>query len=462
MLPEYLNALTMPNKTTGRHVMAGIIQMTAAAFTVCSCCTLSSTSENRQTSYSYSSAGEVRQKTKLSQSDNTQKDDYTRYTPDRCFHLSDEYRNECLSEVVGGAEKQGRIQKVSSHLVFDKALGEKDVSVSLADALRKNKIKRITINYNMNGTDSPFEWICRVTDRLDFTIDFGKEVHSVRGMFRGCTISGFPKIATAGITDMSYMFEEAVLNGNMPEYDMSSVTDMSHMFYQAEINGAINFTDTGRVTSAEYMFAGSKINTELPLFNTAAVTSMKSMFRDAVFNNNGVPLYDTSEVKNMSGMFANSSITSVPLFNTKKVTDMSRMFSRTKKLRQIPLFDTANVTDMQYLVSESSVESVPDLNRSSLKRDPENQCTYIQSILYDAGNLDSETKELWKEEYACAAKWQASYQKHQAEQTAKSSDMVGLKILCILTLPVCGSSISTAETSAGEGFLSLVESTAKH
>lgn len=462
-----------------KYACVGILSM-VVALSLSSCSTSTYTVKNRpesftysptsdgrkDTSYSYSEAdkGEQKGEKKKEKEEKTPEnlqdiltERYSTFTPAEC--LKGIEPESCLDVIIREAEKRGDIKKVSSHLIFNEVSSAQNMDISVIAAIRKKQIKRISINYNIDRNNSPFTLLlCKLSDRLDFTVDFGTQVTSAKGLFEYCKISVFPKINTSGITDMGYMFANAVITGNMPEYDMSSVTDMNHMFHEAKINGKLSFTDTSRVTSTEYMFAGSKINTRLPLFNTSAVKSMKGMFTGAEFRENEfqennrndytIPFFDTAKVENMSAMFKSSNVTAVPPFNTSNVTDMSEMFSRTGRLRQIPVFDTAKVTNMDYLVSESSVESVPDLNRSSLERDPDNQCTNIKTILYKAKKLDNETKEQWKEEYTCAEKWQESYEKFHKEEDKRNnrnSDMDGVSILCFLALPVCATSISTED-----------------
>lgn len=126
------------------------------------------------------------------------------------------------------------------------------------------------------------------------------------------------------------------------------------LFDQGTLVEVIEANSAG-VTNMSSMFEGCDRLTTVPLFDTSNVTLMSEMF-DGCVHLTSVPMFDTSSVTDMSEMFRQCiSITSVPLFDTSNVTNMNRMFWVCDQLKTIPLFDTSKVQYMDYTFEQCTL-----------------------------------------------------------------------------------------------------------
>ena len=184
---------------------------------------------------------------------------------------------------------------------------------------------------------------------------------------------------TSAVTDMSNMFNEAILfnngdtdnNGNNPlSFTTTSLlTNISGMFQDAvNFNQDLTFTNTSQVTDMSNMFNEAILfnngdtdnngNNPLSFTTTSLLTNISGMFQDAVNFNQVLTFTNTSQVKNTSHMFDGAS-----LFNngnndilfqpdTSAVTDMSYMFNNATNFNnhntELTL-TTTNVLDMSYM-----------------------------------------------------------------------------------------------------------------
>lgn len=112
----------------------------------------------------------------------------------------------------------------------------------------------------------------------------------------------------------------------------------------AEVLGS----NTAGVTNMSQLFNYQEALTSVTGLTTENVTNMSEMFR-ACTGLTSVDLFDTSKVTNISSMFSScSSLTVSPLFDTGNVTNMYQFFYNCRALTQIPLFATWKVTSMTY------------------------------------------------------------------------------------------------------------------
>jgi surface protein len=91
----------------------------------------------------------------------------------------------------------------------------------------------------------------------------------------------YPDFSGKDITDMSYMFRGADLNGlDLSHWNTNNVTNMSCMFQEAKnIPESIGNWNTRYVTSMSYMFNGARnIPESIGNWNTNNVTDMREMF----------------------------------------------------------------------------------------------------------------------------------------------------------------------------------------
>lgn len=102
----------------------------------------------------------------------------------------------------------------------------------------------------------------------------------------------------------------------------AGVTDMSSLFECQEALSSVTGMTTGNVTNTSYMFSGCFLLTAVDLFDTSKVTDVVSMFNSC------------------------RSLTTSPLFVTRNVIDMASFFSGCTALTRVPLFSTGKVTRM--------------------------------------------------------------------------------------------------------------------
>lgn len=132
--------------------------------------------------------------------------------------------------------------------------------------------------------------------------------------------------------------------------NLTNVSSLARMFYNCnaltEVPG-INNWDTSHVTNISYMFQNAiRFNQDLS-FNTSNVTNMFGVFFRASAFNKSVS-FDTSNVTLMDAMFFEATKFNQALdFNTSKVTSMTYMFSGATAFNRPLAFDTSNVVSME-------------------------------------------------------------------------------------------------------------------
>ncbi|MGN1072677.1 MAG: BspA family leucine-rich repeat surface protein [Bradymonadia bacterium] len=157
------------------------------------------------------------------------------------------------------------------------------------------------------------------------------------------------------LTDMGYMFSEAVLfNSDIGNWDTSQTQTMSHMFYGASsFNQSLSAWDTSNVTRMDTMFYGaSAFNGDISAWDTSNVTRMDTMFYGASAFNGDISAWDTSNVTRMDTMFYGASAFNgdISAWDTSNVTRMDYMFCYASAFNgDISAWDTSNVTRMDYM-----------------------------------------------------------------------------------------------------------------
>ena len=85
-------------------------------------------------------------------------------------------------------------------------------------------------------------------------------------------------IDTSLITDMSWLFNGSIFNGNISEWDTSNVTNMKKMFAFSHFNGDISNWDVSKVTNMMKMFIFSKFNQDISNWNINDKCDTDDMF----------------------------------------------------------------------------------------------------------------------------------------------------------------------------------------
>ncbi|NAS14466.1 BspA family leucine-rich repeat surface protein, partial [Poritiphilus flavus] len=123
--------------------------------------------------------------------------------------------------------------------------------------------------------------------------------------------TSFPSWNTTGVTDMSYMFNQASsFNGNISSWETGNVTNMAAMFTGASsFDRNIGSWNTSGVTNMASMFyQASSFNANIGSWNTSNVTTMVSMFYQASSFDEDLGNWDIGQLTNGTGMLNGSGL----------------------------------------------------------------------------------------------------------------------------------------------------------
>ena len=220
---------------------------------------------------------------------------------------------------------------------------------------------------------------------------------SAAGMFNTESKSNFATLTeldltsfdTAGVTDMSYMFDSC---SSLKELDLTSfnteqVTNMLRMFHNCSSLTTLDLSrfNTEKVTNMGLMFDSCSSLEALDLsgFNTEQVTSMARMFYVcSSLKALDLSSFNTGKVTNMVNMFLGCfSLTTLDLsgFNTEQVTSMANMFYDCSSLRELDLTGFTFVAEGVYSAMFRSVGLLSYDSETSTK----NAKIYVSQAAYD-------------------------------------------------------------------------------
>lgn len=160
-------------------------------------------------------------------------------------------------------------------------------------------------------------------------------------------------VITSKVTNMSSLFKNKSVNGNITSWDTSNVTDMSQLFYNSNgFNQDISNWWVNNVTNMKEMFYGTdSFNIDISGWNTTYVTDMSGMFAFSVFNQPIGGRAENGQV--MDGMNK---------WDVRNVLDMSSMFKGSEFNQHLGSWCTFNVTDMSSMFEESSFNGILQTN----------------------------------------------------------------------------------------------------
>jgi surface protein len=162
-----------------------------------------------------------------------------------------------------------------------------------------------------------------------------------------------------GLTNLSYMFANAINLTVVPSILPSAVTSISGMFDTAEsFNQDISGWDTTNVTNMSGMFSGAtSFNQNIGAWTTTNVTDMSSMFSYATSFNQNIGGWTTTSVIDMGGMFSDATAFNQNIggWNTTNVQNMSYMFNSATSFNQnIGAWTTSSVTNMSFMFNSAT------------------------------------------------------------------------------------------------------------
>ena len=85
-------------------------------------------------------------------------------------------------------------------------------------------------------------------------------------------------IDVSNITNMAYLFEDSVFNGDISKWDVSNVTTMQGMFAECDFDGDISSWDVSNVKNMASMFAYSVFYNNISQWNVLNVKNYKDIF----------------------------------------------------------------------------------------------------------------------------------------------------------------------------------------
>jgi len=185
-------------------------------------------------------------------------------------------------------------------------------------------------------------------------VQFGNTLTNLNYAFYSCiNLINVPYTIPAGITTMSYMFDNAdMFNQYIGDWDVSNVTDMSFMFkFTTSFNQPIGNWNVSNVTTTDTMFLGSGFNQNLNNWNVSNVTNMNSMFEGTNFNQ-PINNWNMSKVTTMNGMFYDANKFNQPLnsWNVSNVLIMSTLFYNARNFNQdLSAWNVSKVTNMNQM-----------------------------------------------------------------------------------------------------------------
>jgi surface protein len=115
-------------------------------------------------------------------------------------------------------------------------------------------------------------------------------------------------IDVSTITDLSYLFDGSIFNGDISKWDVSNVKNMTRVFQRSQFNGDISKWNTSELEIMDATFLGAKFNGDISNWDVSNVYNMEGLFLDSEFNGD-ISNWDVSKVKDMMAMFYNSAFT---------------------------------------------------------------------------------------------------------------------------------------------------------
>ena len=228
-------------------------------------------------------------------------------------------------------EKNARMENDALPTVAQKTLNSiDDVDNELLRSIEKRTLKKLVIAYDLDRTEekhSPFLRICRITDRIDFDIEFAPGVTSIDSLFEGCALTSLPKtMDISRIRNVNRMFMDSIIETPL-NLDLKKAETLQGMFWSAEINAPLKI-DAPSAVSMREMFEDAEIKQKITFSPQTRPADVSEMFANAAIQAPDLDLTFSPQTRpaDVSEMYANAAIQASQDLDLKKAEDLRGMF----------------------------------------------------------------------------------------------------------------------------------------
>ncbi len=299
-------------------------------------------------------------------------------------HYQSGFRND--ADFMQLYEKNAQTENDALPTVSQKTLNSiDDVDNELLRSIEKGTLKKLVIAYDLDRTEekhSPFLRICRITDRIDFDIEFAPGVTSIDSLFEGCVLTSLPKVIDISrIRNVNLMFSDSIIDTPL-NLDLKKAETLRGMFSYAEINAPLNL-DLKKAEALQGMFWGASIYAPLKIDAPSAV-SMSWMFERAwirekitfspetrpadvfkMFANATIHASQDLDLKKaeiLTGMFRDASIYAPLNINAPSARSMGEMFMGANISAEITFSPETRPADVRKIFENALVNVIPDIS----------------------------------------------------------------------------------------------------
>ena len=260
-------------------------------------------------------------------------------------------------------EKNARMENDALPTVAQKTLNSiDDVDNELLRSIEKRTLKKLVIAYDLDRTEekhSPFLRICRITDRIDFDIEFAPGVTSIDSLFEGCALTSLPKtMDISRIRNVNRMFMDSIIETPL-NLDLKKAETLQGMFWSAEINAPLKI-DAPSAVSMSKMFEMAEINQKITFSPQTRPADVFEMFANAAIQ--ASPDLDLKKAEDLTGMFRDASIYAPLNINAPSAKSMSEMFMGANISAKITFSPETRPVNVRKIFEDAYVKVLPDIS----------------------------------------------------------------------------------------------------
>ncbi|MFO7880054.1 MAG: BspA family leucine-rich repeat surface protein [Bacteroidales bacterium] len=196
-----------------------------------------------------------------------------------------------------------------------------------------------------------------------------KGLNMSANMFRDIPVASFTcenwfDEASAGISDMTFMFAGSAYNQDISNWHMNLATDLRGMFSNSDFNQPLDAWAVHNVEVFAMMFSNSVFNQDISNWDVGEATDMSDMFSYSEFNQ-PIGSWDVSKLTNMACMFSYSVFNQdISNWDVSNVTNMGYMDYNTNGMFQnsafdqdISTWDVSSVTNFTNFLKNSNLST---------------------------------------------------------------------------------------------------------